>query len=90
MLHSQLFQHEALPYEPLPEAASRAAIDSITQFGFDRKAILEEYSFSSPHSMHPVKVNALAFAHSIHRNPAEYASFTIFNDLLFIKIIRFR
>jgi hypothetical protein len=37
------------------------------------------YSFSSPSVKDPIKLNALAFAHPIHRNPGEYASFTLYN-----------
>src|SRR6266702_8994653 len=79
MLNSKAFQNFDLPYEPLPEVASQAAFDTVIKFGFDRKAILEEYSFSSPNITDPIKVNALAFAHPVHRNPGEYASLTIFN-----------
>lgn len=79
MVNPGLLQNFVLPYEPLPEAASQAALDSITKCGFARNAILEEYSFSSPNLAQPIKINALAFAHPVHRNPAEYASFTIFN-----------
>jgi len=67
-------------YEPFPEQAYRAAIDSIRKCGFPENAILEDYSFSSRFKEKPItiKINALAFAHPIHRNP-DYASVTLFN-----------
>lgn len=74
-----LFQHPDLPYEPLPEAAYDAARTSILRRNFPEKAFLDEYSFSTRSKEHTIKVNILVFAHSTHRNPAEYASFTIYN-----------
>lgn len=79
MLNPNIFQNFDLPYKPLPLAAYEAARTSILKRDFPQEAILDEYSFSSRSKEHTVKINALAFAHSIHRNPAEYASFTLYN-----------
>lgn len=79
MQSSNLFQIPELAYAPLPTGAYDAALDSITKCGFSRDAILEQYSFSSASVKAPIKLNALAFAHPIHRNPGEYASFTLYN-----------
>lgn len=79
MQNSQQFTISELAYAPLPEAAHNAAVDSIIKCGFSRDAILEEYKFSSVNVKVPVKLNALAFAHSIHRNPGDYASLTLYN-----------
>lgn len=79
MLNSNIFQNVELPYEPLPEAAYAAARMGMVKCGFPEKAILDEYSFSSPSKGTTIKINSLVFAHAIHRNPAEYASFTIYN-----------
>jgi type I restriction-modification system DNA methylase subunit len=74
-----IFQYPDLPYEPLPRAAYDAARTSILRRNFPEKAFLDEYSFSTRSREHTIKVNTLVFAHSTHRNPAEYASFTIYN-----------
>lgn len=79
MLNPNLFQNLDFPYEPLPPAAYEAARTSILKRDFPQNAILDEYSFSSRHKTHTVKINALAFTHPIHRNPAEYAGFTLYN-----------
>ncbi|MHB8599397.1 MAG: HsdM family class I SAM-dependent methyltransferase [Ktedonobacteraceae bacterium] len=79
MQSSNLFQMPELAYAPLPPGAYDAALESITRRGFSQNAILEEYSFSSANVKSPVKLNALAFAHPIHRNPGEYAGLTIYN-----------
>src|SRR6266852_3723493 len=93
MLNPNIFQNFYLPYKPLPPAAYEAARTSILKRDFPQEAILDEYSFSSRSKEHTVKINALAFAHSIHRNPAEYASFTLYNavngqrDEVLVKIL---
>ncbi len=79
MQSSNLFQIPELAYAPLPAGAYDAALEGITKCGFSENAILKEYSFSSANVKSPVKLNALAFAHPIHRNPGEYASFTVYN-----------
>jgi len=79
MKSSNLFQISELAYAPLPAGAYDAALEGITKCGFSENAILKEYSFSSVNVKSPVKLNALAFAHPIHRNPGEYASFTVYN-----------
>jgi len=79
MQSSNLFQIPELAYTPLPAGAYDAALEGITKCGFSQDAILEQYSFSSANVKSPVKLNALAFAHPIHRNPGEYASFTVYN-----------
>lgn len=79
MQSSNLFQIPELAYAPLPAGAYDAALEGITKCGFSRNAILEEYSFSSANVKSPVKLNALAFAHLVHRNPSEYASVTVYN-----------
>jgi hypothetical protein len=79
MLNPKEFQNQDFPYEPLPPDAYEFARKSILQLGFPQNAILDEYSFSSRHKTHKVKINALAFAHPVHRNPAEYAGFTLYN-----------
>ncbi len=79
MLNSHLFQNNNLPYQPLPRAAYDAARISLLKLNFPENAILDDYSFSSRSKDHTMKINALAFAHPVHRNPAEYASFTLYN-----------
>ncbi len=79
MPNAGLFSHADLPYQPLPEAASQAARISIMKRDFPQEAILDEYSFSTRSKEYFIKINALAFAHPVHRNPAEYASFTVYN-----------
>jgi type I restriction-modification system DNA methylase subunit len=79
MLNPNLFRNLDFPYEPLPPAAYEAARISILKRDFPQNALLNEYCFSSRHKTHTVKVNALAFTHSIHRNPAEYAGLTLYN-----------
>ncbi len=79
MQSSNLFQMPELAYAPLPPGAYDAALESITRRGFSQSAILEEYSFSSANVNSPVKLNALVFAHPVHRNPGEYAGLTIYN-----------
>src|SRR6266487_407999 len=65
--------------QPLPDAASQAAFESVIKRGFPPEGFLRDYSFSSPNKGRPVIINALAFAHAIHRNPGEYAAITVFN-----------
>lgn len=74
-----IFHHPELPYEPLPKVAYDAARISILRRNFPEKGFMDEYSFSTRSKEHTIKVNVLIFAHSTHRNPAEYASFTIHN-----------
>src|SRR3989442_4658232 len=81
MLNSKLFQNEDLPYQPLPQAAYDAARISLLKLNFPENAILDDYSFSSRSKEHTIKINALAFAHPTHRNPAEYAGFTLYNAI---------
>jgi len=81
MQSSNLFRIPELAYTPLPAGAYDAALEGITKCGFSQDAILEQYSFSSANVKSPVKLNALAFAHPIHRNPGEYASFTVYNAI---------
>lgn len=78
MQYSDVFGQFSLPYEPLPKAAYDAASESVSNRGFSPQAILKDYSFSYKEA-ESVMLNALVFAHPIHRNPAEYASFTLFN-----------
>lgn len=77
MLKPNLFQNNEFPYQPLPQAAYQAARESLVKLNFPENAILEDYSFSN--KQHSFTTNALAFTHSIHRNPAEYAGFTLYN-----------
>jgi hypothetical protein len=79
MPNPNIFQNFDLPYEPLPLAAYEAARASILRRDFPQEGILDDYSFSSRSKEHTIKINALAFAHPVHRNPAEYASFTLYN-----------
>ncbi len=79
MQSPNIFQNFDLPYAPLPKAAYDAARLSLLKRDFPEEAILNEYSISSRNKDHTIKINALAFAHPIHRNPAEYASFTLYN-----------
>lgn len=79
MSNLHLFQDFDLPYAPLPQAAYDAARLSLLNRDFPENAILNDYSFSSRSKDHTIKINALAFAHPTHRNPAEYASFTLYN-----------
>jgi hypothetical protein len=79
MLNPKEFQNRAFPYEPLPPVAYESACKSILKLGFPQNSILDEYSFSSHHKKHTVKINAFAFAHPVHRNPAEYAGFTLYH-----------
>lgn len=79
MQSPNLFQIPELAYTPLPAGAYNAAHESITRRGFSQNAILEQYSFSSKNVGLPIKLNALAFAHHIHRNLGEYASVTVYN-----------
>ncbi len=81
MLNSKLFQNEELPHQPLPRAAYDAARFSLLKLNFSENAILNDYSFSSRSKEHTIKINALAFAHPTHRNPAEYAGFTLYNAI---------
>ncbi len=79
MQRPALFQPSALPYQPLPSAAYTAARISILKCKFSEEALLDEYSFSSGNKGRTIKVNTFVFAHPVHRNPAEYASVTIYN-----------
>jgi len=79
MLNSDLFQIGNLPYRPMEVAAYDAARASLLKLNFPENAILKDYSFSARSKDHTIKTNALTFAHPIHRNPAEYASFTLYN-----------
>ena len=79
MLNSNLFQNGNLPYQPMEAAAYNTARASLMNLNFPENAILKDYSFSARSKDHTIKINALTFAHSIHRNPAEYASFTLYN-----------
>lgn len=79
MLNSDLFQNGHLPYRPLPQAAYAAARASLLMLNFPETAILNDYSFSARTRDRTIKVNAMTFAHPVHRNPAEYASFTLYN-----------
>ncbi len=79
MLNSDLFQNGNLPYWPLPQAAYNAAHAWLLRLNFPETAILNDYSFSARSRNRTIKINALTFAHPVHRNPAEYASFTLYN-----------
>ena len=79
MLNPDLFQTGNLPYRPLPQAAYAAARTWLLRLNFPETAILNDYSFSARSRNHTTTINALAFAHPVHRNPAEYASFTLYN-----------
>lgn len=83
MLNSDLFQNGNLPYRPMEVAAYNAARVSLLRLNFSENAILKDYSFSVSSKDrtkdHTITVNALTFAHPVHRNPAEYASFTLYN-----------
>jgi N-6 DNA methylase len=74
---TNIFQRQRLPYKRLPDEASSAIYQNLTHFGFDKKAIVEGYSFSSKKDL--VRVNALAFAHPSQRDLDDYASFTVYN-----------
>ena len=80
MQYSNIFEQFNNPYEPLPRAAYNVALTSISSCGFSPNAILNDYSFSYKESK-PITLNALVFAHPVHRNPAEYASLTLFNAI---------
>ena len=71
-LNPNIFQ-----YERLPDAAYDAAVDGFQKCGFFPEP---DYSISSriKEQLVTIKINALAFAHPIHRN-AEYAGITLFN-----------
>jgi tRNA1(Val) A37 N6-methylase TrmN6 len=77
MLNLDAFQNNKIPHQPLPRAAYDAARASLLKLDFPENAILDDYSFST--KQHSFTTNALAFAHSVHRNPAEYAGFTLYN-----------
>lgn len=79
MQRSSLFQQSDFPYQPLPPAAYDAARLSILKRHFSEEALLDEYSFSSGSKGRTIKVNTSVFAHPVHRNPAEYASITVYN-----------
>ena len=75
---SEMPETSILTYEPLPQAALMAVCDGLVQQGYERQAILEDYIISGTQQEH-LKINALAFAHAEHRNPADYAGVTVFN-----------
>ena len=77
MLNSNLFQGSEVPHQPLPKVAYETARTSLLKLNFPENAILDDYSFST--KQHSFTTNALAFTHPIHRNPAEYAGFTLYN-----------
>lgn len=77
MVRQSNFHHEELAYVPLPEAASRAVLDSLVQSGFEEDAIVEDYRFSSTKNL--IRINKLAFAHSSQRGLDDYASITVYN-----------
>lgn len=73
-------QQNALPYTPLPKEASQVALDCFTQLGFDKKAIVEKYKFSSTQNNY-ITLNALVFAHPSQRDFNNYASITLLNAI---------
>lgn len=66
-----------IPNKEMPHLALQAAMDGISQLGFPREGMLQNYEYSFRDQR--FRVNSMVFAHSLHRNPAEYASFTVFN-----------
>ena len=78
MLNSNTFRQSDLPYAPLPPAAYEAARAGILKCGFPEQGLLEKYSFSLSKDT-VIRLNALSFAHPVHRNPGEYAAMTVFN-----------
>src|SRR5260370_2547106 len=74
--HRRSKQRSALPYAPIPSSVSKIAIDCLTQLGFDEKAIMGDYEFSSTQNDY-IKLNALVFAHPSRRDLDDYASITI-------------
>jgi type I restriction-modification system DNA methylase subunit len=76
ILHRRSKQRNAFPYSPLPSKASKIATDCITQLGFDKTAIVEEYQFSTTSDTY-IKLNALVFAHPSRRDLDDYASITM-------------
>lgn len=77
---------------PLPLNAYKAASDSFLKLGFDKRGIIEEYSFSDQTGK-PFKVNPMVFADPVRRSPDLYASFTTYNavngedDAALVKIL---
>lgn len=61
----------------MPQSALEAAADGIAQLNFPREGMLSNYDYSF--GTYTFNVNSMVFADKFHRNPAEYASFTIFN-----------
>lgn len=78
MLNQDLFRQSDLPYAPLPAAAYEAARAGILKCGFPEQGLLENYSLSLNKDT-IITLNALSFAHPVHRNPGEYAALTVFN-----------
>ena len=78
MANLRSIPHNAFPYTPLPKMASRVAFDCLTQLGFDQKAIVENYKFSSTQNDY-ITLNALVFAHPSQRDLDDYASITMLN-----------
>ena len=74
--HRRSRQRSAFPYTPLPSNASNFAIDCITDLGFDKTAIVEDYQFSTTQNDY-IRLNALVFAHPSRRDLNAYASITM-------------
>lgn len=64
----------------LPHPARQAAYDSILNRGFPAEGILDNYRFSHAKNT-TVTINALIFADPLLRDPAEYASFTLYHAI---------
>jgi len=72
--------HQTTPYpviKPLPDNARNAIYDCLKLQGFSSNMIKEDYAFSGLHNQ-LIKVNALVFAHEIHRSP-DYTGITVIN-----------
>lgn len=77
MLVSNTPPLSVLSFKLIPPNASNAVYDSLENRGFDRNAILDDFTFLDRKGQN-VKINALAYAHQTHRNP-DHAGCTVYN-----------
>ena len=71
----------ALPPVPLPDHADAAARDSVVNRGFDERAIVRDYAFPIEGGRR-ARTYAIIFADAVHRTAAQYAGFTVYNDVV--------
>jgi len=69
------------PPVPLPDRADTAARDSVVNRGFDARAIVRDYAFPVEGGRH-ARTHAIIFADAVHRTAAQYAGFTVYNDVM--------